>query len=118
MAERDRLLEENQGLFILEKRILRDGAYVNDAAKTLLIGDENVQERWQKKADGIWDRLTVGERDVILRIFARREANTRRIVEIQQQLLPDERLDIVDVEKGWQLPGKRRQRKDESRGSV
>ena len=88
-AERDWLLAENQELFLLKKRILQDGAYVNDAVKAVLLGDENWHERWQKRAEGVYHRLTKEELDALLRIFAAREKNTKRIVEIASQLLPE-----------------------------
>ena len=108
LAEEDRLLEENQRLFLLIKRVLRDGAYINDAAKMVLLGDENWYGRWQKKAEGVWDRLNVEERDFLLRAFAAREANTKRIVEIERQLLPEERLKMDLVEEGWRLSSRSR----------
>ena len=108
LAEEDRLLAENQRLFLLIKRILRDGAYVNDAAKSIFLGDENLMERWQKKLEGLYNRLTKNELDFLLRAFAAREKNTERIVQIERQLLPQEKLDMGRVEKGWRLPGKRR----------
>ncbi len=113
LAEEQRLLGENQRLFVLLKRVLRDGAYINDAAKVVLLGDENYYERWQKRADGVWDRLTKEEADMILRVFAAREKNTRRIVEIERQLLPKDRLKIDLVEMGWRMPGKLRRKKED-----
>ncbi len=109
LVEEQTLLAESQRLFLLIKRVLCDGVYVNDAAKSVIPEDENLMERWQKKQEGVYNRLTKEELDFLLRAFAAREKNTRRIVEIERQLLPEDRLEMPEVEKGWRLRGNRRQ---------
>lgn len=113
LAEENKLLAENERLFTVMKRVLRDGAYINDAAKCVILGDENFYERWQKKAEGLYNRLTKDELDFLLRIFAAREKNTARIVEIERKLLPEDRLAMERVEEGWRLSLKKRAKKND-----
>ena len=102
LAERDCLLRENQELFIQTKRLLRDGAYILDAVRKVLLGDtENIIKFGRKK--GLAHRIEQDELEVLLRLFKTRENNTRRLVEVLKELLPEDKISLQVFEKGWKI---------------
>lgn len=85
--------------------ILRSGAYLQDYARRLLEGDEKEVSKL-KSRKGVYANLDVKELDVILRILARREAISKRLVELLDKKLPEERYPFGLTEEGFRIKRK------------
>jgi hypothetical protein len=85
--------------------ILRSGAYLPDYARLLLEGDREEVSKVKNRM-GIYARLDDKELDVVLRILARREAISKRLVELLDKQLPEERYPFGLTEKGWKTKRK------------
>ena len=82
--------------------ILRNGAYLEDYAKKLLVGDRDEVSMLQHRR-GIYSQVDSKELDIILRILFRREAIAKRLVELMDKTLPKERYPFGLTEKGWKI---------------
>lgn len=104
-AEIRSLIEEEKGLIEKCKVILRSGAYLPSYARKLLEGDPAEVSRF-KRREGVYAILNKKELDVVLRILARREAISHRLVELLNRQLPEDRYQFGLTEKGFRLKRK------------
>jgi len=101
-AELENLIEEEKSLREKLTVILRSGAYLRDYARRLFEGDTAEFDRLRKRI-GAYSHMTEEEIDVALRILARREAISKRLVELMDKILPKERYSFGLTEKGWKI---------------
>lgn len=104
-AEMCRLREEEHVLRRDLALILRSGAYLDDYARRLLEGDEKEVSKL-KSRKGVYANLDAKELGVILRVLARREAISKRLVELLDKKLPEERYPFGLTEEGFRIKRK------------
>jgi len=101
-VRREQLLAEERSLRERLKVILRSGAYLRDYVEKLLLGDsEQISNR--KIRIGIFAHVDAKELNVVLRILKRREDLVAELIEIEDQLLPEEPYSFMVTEGGWKL---------------
>lgn len=104
-AEVSHLREEERCLRQDLAVILRSGAYLGDYARSLLEGDKAEVSKIRRRK-GVYASVDAKELDVILRILARREAISHRLVELMDKVLPKTRYEAGYTEKGFQIKQK------------
>jgi len=104
-AEVSHLIEEEKNLRQDLALILRSGAYLKDYASSLLEGDKAEVSRLKRRR-GVYACVDAKELDVILRILARREAISKRLVELMDKTLPKDRYPFGLTEKGFRAKPK------------
>lgn len=101
-TKRDQLLREEAGLLRRLRVILRSGAYLQDYAQRLLLGGEEEISRLKRRV-GIYAHVNEKELDVILRILQRRENLVKELIDLEDQLLPQQRYPLALSDKGWKI---------------
>jgi len=101
-VRREQLLAEERSLRERLNVILRSGAYLQDYAKRLLLGDEEEISKFKRRV-GIYAHVNPKELNIILRIFKRRKDVVNELLEIEDKLLPSDTYPFMVTEHGWKI---------------
>ncbi len=107
--ERDKLLAEERQLRRNLNAILRSGPFLQNYAQKLILGGPE-QIAMIKKRQGIYANADTKELDIVLRILQQRENLSKKLVEVEDQLLPKERYPIAYGNHGFEVGHKSRSR--------